>query len=65
MEYYNEECLNEYDESEDLNKKRRKSFSYYDEDEEDFNNLYENIMDNENKINEIRERDYKRKKSDK
>ena len=67
IEYYNEEYLNEYDESENLNKKRRKSFSYYDEDEEDFNNLYENIMDmdNENKINEIKERDYKKKKNDK
>ena len=67
IEYYNEEYLNEYDESENLNKKRKKSFSYYDEDEEDFNNLYENIMDmdNENKINEIKERDYKKKKNDK
>ena len=48
--YYNDD-LNEYEENEQYNKKRKKSFNIFDEDEADFEKIYENIVNNENKIN--------------
>ena len=49
--YYNDGYLNEYEENEICSKKRKKSFSIFEEDDEDFHNIYENILENENKIN--------------
>ena len=57
MEFYNEEYLNEYEEVENFQKKRKHSFSIFDEDEEEFKNLYDDIIDNENKINGLKESD--------
>ena len=49
--YYNDEYLNEYEENDNINKKRKKSFTIFDEDEADFEKIYENIINNENKNN--------------
>ena len=57
-EFYNEEYLNEYDESENFQKIKKKHFSIFDEDEESYDNLYENTIDNENKINGLIENKY-------
>jgi hypothetical protein len=49
--YYSDD-LNEYEENENFNKKKRKnSFTIFDEDEADFEKIYKNIINNENKIN--------------
>jgi hypothetical protein len=49
--YYSDD-LNEYEENEIFNKKKRKnSFTILDEDEADFEKIYKNIINNENKIN--------------
>ena len=57
-EYYNEEYLTEYDESENFQKNRKKQLSIFEEDEERYDNLYENNIDNENKINGLKENTY-------
>ena len=49
--YYNNEYLNEYEENDNINKKRKRSFTIFDEDEADFEKIYENIINNENKNN--------------
>ena len=49
--YYNDEYLNEYEENDNINKKRKRSFTIFDEDEADFEKIYENIINNENKNN--------------
>ncbi len=49
--YYNNEYLNEYEENNNINKKRKRSFTIFDEDEADFEKIYENIINNENKNN--------------
>jgi hypothetical protein len=53
IEYYSDEYLNEYEDIENYQKKRKPCFSMLDE-EEEFDNLYDNIIDNENKINLIK-----------
>jgi hypothetical protein len=53
--YYNDGYLNEFEENEICPKKRKKSFSLFEEDEEDFHNIYENIIENENKINYMKD----------
>ena len=60
-DYYNEEYLNEYDESENFQKYRKKQFSIFEEDE-DLDNLNDNIIDNENKINGLKNRNYNNNK---
>ena len=60
-DYYNEEYLNEYDESENFQKYRKKQFSVFEEDE-DLDNLNDNIIDNENKINGLKNRKYNNNK---
>ena len=49
--YYNDEYLNEYEENDNINKKGKRSFTIFDEDEADFEKIYENIINNENKNN--------------
>ena len=53
--YYNDGYLNEFEENDICTKKRKKSFSLFEEDEEDFHNIYENIIENENKINYMKD----------
>ena len=65
--YYNDEYLNEYEYKESDNPQRRnkKDYSIFDEEEEGFGHLYEGILDKENKVNNVKEKDYKVKKSNK
>lgn len=53
--YYNDGYLNEFEENEICSKKRKKSLTIFEEEEENFHHIYENIIENENKINYLKD----------